>query len=491
MESLVLRPLGHRQLLAGGSQTGRLYRIEPVPVEAGPEPSWAALDGWDLAALRAAGDPPDFVVLPAAGTVAAGARGRIHGAVGLIQQWLADGAFDRSRLVFAVDANDVDDAGLRGLVRSAQTENPDRLVLVDTDGTEDSRRALPRALASGEPQLVLRGGEILAPRLAAVPPRDGEEAEAVPFDPDGTVLITGGTGTLGRILARHLVERYGARQLLLLSRTGADTADTRALAEELAGRGAAVATATCDVADREALAAVLARVPAERPLTAVFHAAGTVDDAPVTSLTAEQVDTVLRSKVDGTRNLHELTSGLAAFVLFSGLAGVLGTAGQGNYAAASTFLDAFAAYRRAQGLPAISLDWGLWAQTSGLTARLSEGDLNRLARIGVLPLPSGEALSLLDDALARPDAALVPVRLDTATPRAAADIPAVLRGLVRATAPAAQSAPAPGTGRDCWTWSAPRSPRCSGTPATGGWRRGRRSRSWASTRSPVSSSATG
>ncbi|MET9960311.1 SDR family NAD(P)-dependent oxidoreductase [Streptomyces sp. NPDC006326] len=254
------------------------------------------------------------------------------------------------------------------------------------------------------------------------------------LDRDGTALVTGGTGTLGALVARHLVEEHGIRHLLLTSRQGAQAPGAQALAAELTARGARVTLAACDAADRTALEAALASVDPAHPLTAVVHAAGTLDDTAVEQLTADQVDRVLRPKADAAWNLHELTRGLdlAAFVLFSSAAGTLGTAGQANYAAANAFLDALAQQRRAQGLPAVSLAWGLWQQTSALTGTLDDKDLRRLSRTGVAALPTPEALALFDAGLTADRPALAPVRLDTAgLTGAGAEIPALLRGLVR------------------------------------------------------------
>ncbi|MFE2106138.1 SDR family NAD(P)-dependent oxidoreductase [Kitasatospora sp. NPDC059463] len=219
--------------------------------------------------------------------------------------------------------------------------------------------------------------------------------------PTGTVLITGGTGTLGAELARHLVTTHGVRRLVLLGRRGAAAPHARQLAEELSALGAAVDLPACDAADRSALAEVLAAVPAEHPLSAVVHAAGVLDDCLVADLTPERLRTVLRAKVEAAVNLHELTlgGGLRAFVLYSSMSGLLGYPGQANYAAANAFLDALAHHRRELGLPATSVDWGLWEQASGMTAHLTRTDLRRVGRHGLLPLSTARALAGFDLAL--------------------------------------------------------------------------------------------
>ncbi|MEU2874543.1 type I polyketide synthase, partial [Streptomyces olivoreticuli] len=228
--------------------------------------------------------------------------------------------------------------------------------------------------------------------------------------------------------------------MLLTSRRGRDAAGAAELQAELAALGAAdVTIAACDAADRDALAAVLAGIPADRPLTGVVHAAGVLDDGLVASLTPQQTERVLRPKVDAAVNLHELTHGLqlSAFVLFSSVAGTFGNPGQGNYAAANAFLDALAQHRRARGLPAHSLAWGLWARSSDMLGHLGQDDLAWMERAGIQPLPSALGLALLDAAVTLDDAHLVPVRLETATLRreaASGMLRPLFRGLVRTVA---------------------------------------------------------
>jgi len=258
-----------------------------------------------------------------------------------------------------------------------------------------------------------------------------------PIDRDGTALITGGTGGLGALVARHLVVGHGVRSLLLASRRGEQAPGAAQLRGELESLGARVRIAACDVSDRGAVEDLLGLVPGEFPLSAVVHAAGVIDDGVLESLTPERIDRVLAPKVAGAWHLHELTRDLdlEAFVLFSSFAGTLGAPGQGNYAAANAFLDALAAYRGARGLAGVSMAWGLWAQASGLTGQLGEGDQTRIARGGVGALSSREGLELFDAACGGGEALAIPVRLDLAALRAQARAgmaPALLLGLIRA-----------------------------------------------------------
>ncbi|MFF8104487.1 SDR family NAD(P)-dependent oxidoreductase, partial [Streptomyces sp. NPDC016640] len=253
------------------------------------------------------------------------------------------------------------------------------------------------------------------------------------WNPDGTVLITGGTGGLGRELARHLVSARGARRLLLVSRRGIEAEGAAGLRDELAAAGAVVDVTACDMADRQAVEALLAGVPAAHPLTAVVHAAGVLDDGVVTSLSAERVSDVLRPKVDAAWHLHELTRDLdlAAFVMYSSVSGVMGSAGQGNYAAANVFLDALAQQRAAAGLPALSLAWGAWAQSAGMTGTLSDADMQRIAASGAAPIPVERGLSLFDTATGSAEALVVPIGSTGGDLRIPGEVPPLLRNLVR------------------------------------------------------------
>ncbi|MGN9788877.1 type I polyketide synthase [Nonomuraea sp. ZG12] len=510
VESLTLRPVPAERLRTGTGRTrDAMFGVDwvPVPVtDAAPAGRWAVVGDdrlgltgaltaagvdaeahTDLATLVETGEPAPDVVLACIGDTPAddedtaqAARRTTVEALELIQRWLALDALDEARLVIVSRGavatrpgdvvTDLPAAAAWGLVRSAQSEHPGRLILADlpssrtvaelADSAGTAERAAPAdsaesaetaeaigvlaaALGSGEPELAIRTGRAHARRLtrrtatpAPAQPGDrvGTVAAAMPGDAAGTVLVTGGTGTLAGLVARHLVVTGRAGRLLLVSRSGPVAAGAAALAAGLAGSGAGVRIVACDVVDPGALAGLLAGTP----LTGVVHTAGVLDDGVIDSLTAERVDAVMRPKVDAAWHLHRLTAELDLdfFALFSSAAATFGAAGQGNYAAGNAFLDALAAHRRAAGLPAVSLAWGLWADASGLTSHLSAGDRDRMTRGGVGAMSADEGLALLDLALTLDDALLVPARLNVAALRAQvaqagtnALVPALLRTL--------------------------------------------------------------
>ncbi|MFF1483401.1 SDR family NAD(P)-dependent oxidoreductase [Streptomyces sp. NPDC058317] len=487
VEALAVRPIDLDALRpAGGPES--LYRVRwsaaPATAPAGPPGRWAVLGGRqlfpdshpDLAALGAAldgGAPPPAAVLAWCDHTphlpgpldAASVHTALEDALRLVQDWLADPRWDDgTRLVLVTrgavstaageEVTDLTGAAVRGLVRSAQSEHPDRFLLIDTDDPAAVTGLLPRALAGTEPQLAIRDGQLLAARLTraivTTDPKPGTNALAVSGtgpDPDppsgvaapgGTVLVTGAGGALGALVAQHLVTAHGVRNLLLVGRRGADAPGLAGLAAELRGLGVRVDVAACDVADRDALAGLLAGIPADRPLSAVVHAAGVLDDGTVESLTPARMSHVLRPKVDGALHLHALTRDLplSAFVLFSSASATVGNAGQGNYAAANAFLDALAQHRRALGLPAQSLAWGLWARRSTMTGTLTAADLRRMSRSGTAAIGSEEGLALFDAALTLDEPLLVPVKIDLGRLRTAArtaPVPALLSALVPGT----------------------------------------------------------
>jgi NAD(P)-dependent dehydrogenase (short-subunit alcohol dehydrogenase family) len=354
----------------------------------------------------------------------------------MLQTWIGDDRHEGTTLVLAVGPT-LAESGVAGLVRAAQEENPGRFVLLGLDGPDPDESVLNTVFGSGEPEAAVRDGRVLVPRLA--------RASLTGETPDlGTVLVTGATGTLGRLVARHLVAAHGVTSLVLASRSGPASPGAPELAAELTGLGARVELLACDVADREAVAALLAA----HPVDSVVHTAGVLDDSLVSTLTPEGIDRVLQAKADAALHLHELAGDLRAFVLFSSVAGTYSAAGQGNYAAANTFLDALARHRRAAGQPAVSLAWGVWAV--GMAENLAEADRRRMERAGLVPISEEQGLAMFDAALGAAEAAVLPVALDLAglRARAATDpVPPFLSGLVppATRTRAAASEPAAGT----------------------------------------------
>ncbi|WP_037848373.1 KR domain-containing protein, partial [Streptomyces sp. NRRL F-2747] len=455
--SLAAVPVSAEQLdQARGGRGEALYRLDWTPAAAaavtGDEAGLAVLgadtfglgagvpvheDLDSLAAAVAGADHAPTVLFDCAALTADGpsadAARRTAGAVlTLLQDWLKNEELASAKLVLVTrgavgaggSAAHPGQASVWGLVRAAQGENPDRFVLLDTDDAPHAAaRLLPAALRGGEAELALHAGTVLVPRLVVAPPAAAGEAALG----TGTTLLTGAEHPAGAELARHLVRRYGARLLL----TGG--AAVEPLRAELAALGAEVAVADTDPADREALAALLAGASAARPVTAVVHAAGAVDNALVDALTQKQLETVLTAKAESAWQLHELTRDLdlTAFVLLSSSAGITYGMGQANFAAANSYLDALAAHRREQGLPGLSLAYGPW-EADGEPGEVYR---ERMGRIGMPALTVAEGLALFDEALGGRDALLVPFLLDQGALRSRADeLPDVLRAVVRVPA---------------------------------------------------------
>ncbi|GAA3487912.1 type I polyketide synthase [Streptomyces cremeus] len=435
VSSLTVRPVSSEQPHDG------LFGVEWTPVQV---PGTTVLPP-DVVVHRLSGSDATDVTDENASDAevsAAGVRDAAASAHALTSQvlLLVQDLPDTARLVLvtrgAVSGADPAAAAAWGLVRSAQSEQPGRFVLVDVEG-EEPAGLLESVMALDEPQLLARDGEFLAARLARVEtaqvptPEPAEQAGPV-WAGDGAVLITGGTGGLGRVIARHLVAEHGVRSLLLVSRSGRAADGTDDLVAEFEEQDVRVTIEACDVADPAAVRSLVTR----HDVRAVIHAAGVIDDGVVGSLTAERLSAVLRPKVDAAWNLHEATLhlDLAAFVVFSSVAGTFGSAGQANYAAANAFLDALAAHRRAASLPGVSLGWGPWERTGGMTGSLTDADMERISRLGMPPLSVDDGLALFDAALSAGRSALLPVRLDLAAIRALGDVPPLLRGLIRTRA---------------------------------------------------------
>ncbi|MGW4724866.1 type I polyketide synthase [Streptomyces sp. NPDC004291] len=475
VEAVTLR-LVDKDKLADTARSGgaALYELRwpvlPAP-ERRDDVSWVEVTGESLADAEPAelllvrfpatvpggtGDAQDTATVPGDTRDAPGTP--TARALRLVQEFLANERFVDARLavvtsgaVAALPGEDVTDlasAPVWGLVRSAQSEHPGRVVLVDTDGGPGADGLLSAALAAGEPQVAVRAGALRVPRLSPA----GRDTGGAPvaLDPGGTVLVTGGTGGLGALLARHLVAEHGVRELLLTSRRGDTAPGAAELVAELSGAGATVRVVAADVSDRDAVAGLLDGIDPARPLTAVVHTAGVLDDATVLSLTPRALEGVLRPKADAGRHLHELTRGLdlRAFVLFSSVSGLIGTAGQANYAAANASLDALAQHRHAQGLPATSLAWGLWDAAYGMGATLTDAETARWERAGLPPLTPGQGLALFDEALARGGPLFAPLVLRPALLAAGEATPPVLRGPVAPRARAAAGRPRAGAGKE-------------------------------------------
>jgi polyketide synthase 12 len=262
--------------------------------------------------------------------------------------------------------------------------------------------------------------------------------------PEGAVLVTGGIGGIGRYLATWLATHHGVKDLVLTSRSGLKSAEAKAFVSELAEHGATATVVACDAADPKALAEVMATFTPERPLRGVVHAAGVLDDGILTALNRERMDTVFSPKVDGAWHLHKLTQDMELdfFVMFSSISGAMGTPGQGNYAAANTFLDALAYHRRARGLPATAIAWGAW-DGQGMAARLSDADKARFSRQGMDALAPAEGLQLFDAAVMSDGALSVAAALDLGRLQRSmeelggGEAPALFRSLFRKAAGAA------------------------------------------------------
>ncbi|MFQ6394164.1 SDR family NAD(P)-dependent oxidoreductase, partial [Nocardia sp. KC 131] len=473
VDAVVMRPYDVKEFRSSlvGDAAG-LYQVRWEPTTesgAGDAPSLAVLGDKPVAGIDieyasvadvvAAEGIPGVAVWRATEPVVAGSavggpesvRARVHGALATVQSVLAEERLSDVRLVVVTtgavglldEAPDPAAAAVWGLVRSAQSEHPERFVLVDEDPAEPlAADRIAAVVRSREPQAAVRGAEILVPRLVRA--STSEEPGARSSFGAGTVLITGGTGGLGALFAHHLVVEHGVRSLVLTSRRGPEAPGAAELVAELARAGAEVRVVACDVADRDQVRTLLATI--DPGLTAVVHTAGILDDGTVESLTADQVDRVLAPKVDGAWHLDELTRdlNLVAFVVFSSIATVLGSPGQGNYAAANGFLDALAQRRRAAGSAATSLAWGPWNQRSGMTGGSSRAALARWDRLGLGQIESAEGTRLFDDALTHSQVRLAPIRFDVSVLRRESDVdavPAVLRGFARrSTRPSQQAA---------------------------------------------------
>ncbi|MFD9094446.1 SDR family NAD(P)-dependent oxidoreductase [Streptomyces collinus] len=427
LENVRLRAADPADLDAGSENTRHLYEVawtavaEESPAER-PEPDADVV-------VRVWPDAADEEPARTAHESAATALAELQRLIALPEDraprrtvWVTRGA------VAAADGDAVPgyaQSVLWGLARSARAEHPDlglTLLDIDIDIDADLPGDVPASVLAtvvaldDEPELALRAGNLLAPRLVRARPAHAPDAAepagpAAPVLPtDGTVLITGGLGAVGRHIARLLAER-GVPRLVLTTRQGTDDPRAAGTVEELAALGAEAEVVACDVTDPAAVAEAVGRAGERLPLRGVVHCAGALDDGVIAELTPERLARVLRPKADGALQLHRLTAGipLDLFLLVSSAAGVVGNAGQGNYAAANVLLDQLAHHRRAQGLPGISVSFGAWAG-EGLAA--AHADLDRMARLGHRALTPDQGRDLVALALRRTAPHLVAWSLD-------------------------------------------------------------------------------
>nr|WP_216216674.1 type I polyketide synthase [Amycolatopsis aidingensis] len=458
VESLVLRAasaLGS----AGSGGRNSLFQLDWVPLEPAMPDDGArivafpgagdlglpALPGSTAASLTelvAAPEPvPEVVLAPVTGDRnPAGVREATVQVLDLLQRWLAEERLRASRLVLITrgavagageQVSDLAAAAVWGLVRSAQTENPGQFQLIDIDGSTSSAEVLTGALATAEPQLLVRNGNLSLPRLAHLSTPE-EDIDPLPWDRGGVVLVSGGTGGVGGVVARHVVSR-GFGRVVLVSRRGLGAPGAVELRDELVGLGAQVWVVACDVGDRGAVGELVEWLGGG--LTAVVHAAGVVGDGVVESLDGGGLGGVLRAKVDGAWNLHEATlgCGLAGFVVFSSVAGVLGAGGQGGYAAGNVFLDGLVSFRRGLGLPGVSVAWGPWVSGVGM-----EVDGRRVGGSGVGRVGVVEGMAMFDTATTTHHELVIAMRINAAL-RDRESVPPLFRGLVPTRRSAANS----------------------------------------------------
>ncbi|CAL9567433.1 hypothetical protein SUDANB58_04767 [Streptomyces sp. enrichment culture] len=446
VRSMAARPVSAEQIAAARDVSLPLYHVEWVPVatsEAGESPGdWVVLgpeaDKWSWTGARACRDVaslgdtvPPVVLLPVpavefgtgdpdgAVTLPARLRTVLGDVLGTLQQWLAQPRLAASRLVVVAQGTggpaDLVGSAVGGLVRAAQEENPGCFVLAAWDGAEASLRRFPAAVASGEPWVSLTPDGVYAARLAEAGPAEASGTGFESWDPQDTLLITGGTGALATLIAEHLVTHHGIRTLALASRSGATATGATTLTQHLTDLGAHVTLHTCDVGDPTQVTELINTLP---HLKGIIHTAGTLNDATLTNQTPTHLDTTLTPKADAAWHLHQATThlDLTHFILYSSAAATLDGAGQANYAAANAFLDALAHHRTRHGLPAHSLGWGLWNTGQGMATNLTRHDLERLGNSSLLPLATAENLALFDAALTTRRPALLPVRINPRHP---------------------------------------------------------------------------
>jgi acyl transferase domain-containing protein/thioesterase domain-containing protein/short-subunit dehydrogenase/acyl carrier protein len=445
VDALITRTLDPSKLGACARDRGSLFALKWIQTNALAtgeltifeiQASPADLQGLesvpDLLLCRISADAGDAAL-------AHGAHRLTNQALELVRTFLADERLTGATLCLLTEravatkegeAPSMVQAPIWGLIRSTQSEHPGRLVLLDTDASKASEQAIVGALATEEPQLAIREGEVLVPRFARV--SNSPEQVQRPLDPNQTVLITGGTGTLGSRLACHLAETHGSCHLLLTRPQGSNAEYSKELKADLEARGAEARIVACDVSQRQELEALIETIPQVHPLGMVIHAEGVLDDGAISSLDGEHLQAVMVPRVEAAINLHELTQclKLSEFLVFSSAAATLGSPGQPTLSAANAFLDALIENRHANGMPATSLAWGRLEEANGTIDDVGDADKERM---GATALSPERGLELFDQARAQTAPVVVATLLDTAALRAQARVgmlPALFAELV-------------------------------------------------------------
>lgn len=353
--------------------------------------------------------------------------------VAAVQAWLADPVTQKLPLIVvtqnAIDANktgasiNLAQSPLWGLLRCVQWEHPNRIVLLDVDTHENLNSALPFAWAAvqeGEVQLAIRKGHLLAARLGKhsllphISSTDGPEPAVSGI---GTALITG-AGSLGALVARHLVQTRQYERIVLASRRGPDAPGLTQMMRTLPISDIEVRIEKCDVSDRAELERLIDGISGDKPLKAILHTAGISDPLPIEELTPDAISHIMRPKVDAAWALHELTKNrqLDSFILFSSAVGAIGLKDQSHYGAANSFLDALATYRHSLGLPATSLSWGMWDYNTEMGDQLGAERLATVIAAGYRMISPDYGLAVIDAALKPQDevcqSQLIPARFD-------------------------------------------------------------------------------
>lgn len=433
-------PQGRWMVVGEGPDAARVARalraagasVEVRSAFAPPDPS---LHGWVWAPPALVGDVPAVALQTAIDAIEGLRKVVADCPLATQRRWvLLSGALTAS----PGDVPRLAHAPLVGLLRAARTEHGSAApATLDLDAVSDERLAEALAIG-GEPEVALRGGARLVPRLVRLSdPTRGDAAPSLAPEGAGPIVVTGGTTGIGAALARHLVRARGVRDLVLTSRRGSDAPGVDGLLAELVELGARVRVVACDVSNPTELDALLASLADGPPIEGIVHSAGVLDDALLAETSPERLARVFRPKIDAAWLLHQRSK--APLVLYSSVSGVVGTVGQSAYAAANTWMDALAALRRSEGLPAVSIAWGAWSD-AGMFAQLPPAERARLQRSGLVPFSTADGLAAFDQAEQAGEALVVACAFDAEAIRNRPEGPPAL---MRLLVPTSSSAPPP------------------------------------------------